>query len=368
MEARLRAGRSALAARDYPAAKREFTAVLHADPSNSTAQLNLGIIALVEGDAAAGLRHFSAVPGDPRALIGKLDCELRLKRLTEAHGTAKQLDGMTAANAAASAHIGGLLATAGEYAAALPFLRRAGGAAAANMLGTAEEKSGNLPAAVKAFAEAVRLEPANEEYRIDHAASLLNAGDISGSVAAFRTAASVFPKSARIRMGLGSALYLSGAYEDAVLALLEAVRLQPASRAFDLLGKSYESAGNLQSQIRAEFEKYIATQPADAVAYTHYAAIVGDPVKARKALRRALELDARLAAAHLQLGILEQESGNTGAALKALQQAVVLEPGNAAVHYRLSAVYRKLGQPEKAAAALREFRRLRQHAAPPAYE
>ena len=144
VEARLRAGRSALAAREYAAAKNEFTAVLAADPANATAHLSLGIIALVEGDSVTGLRHFSRVPGDARALIGRLDCELRLGRITDARATAAQLNAMTAGNAAASGHVGTLLSKAGEYAAAAPFLRRAQGAAAANLLGTAEEKSGNL--------------------------------------------------------------------------------------------------------------------------------------------------------------------------------------------------------------------------------
>jgi Tfp pilus assembly protein PilF len=77
LETRLLAGRTALSARDYPAAKSAFTAALTADPGNAIAHLSLGIIALVEGDAVVGLRHFSAVPGDARAFIGRLDCELR---------------------------------------------------------------------------------------------------------------------------------------------------------------------------------------------------------------------------------------------------------------------------------------------------
>ena len=177
--------------------------------------------------------------------------------------------------------MGTLLAKAGEYAAAAPFLRRAPGAAAANLLGTAEEKSGNLPAALKAFAEAARLEPGNEDYRVDHAAMLLTSGNVEGSVAAFRAAAQEFPKSARLRLGLGSALYLAGQHEAAAAALLEAVRIEPGARAFDLLGKAYESAGDLQRQIHTEFEKYLATSPRDASAYAHYGAILqnsgGDP-------------------------------------------------------------------------------------------
>ena len=364
VEARLRAGRSAMAAREYAVAKNEFTAALAADPANAFAHLSLGIIALVEGDSVTGLHHFSRVPGDPRALIGRLDCELRLGRITDARGTAAQLNAMTAGDAAASGHVGTLLSKAGEYAAAAPFLRRAQGAAAANLLGTAEEKSGNLLTALKAFAEAARLEPGNEDYRIDYAAMLLTSGNIEGSVAAFRAAAQEFPKSARLRLGLGSALYLAGQHEAAAAALLEAVRIEPGARAFDLLGKAYESAGDLQRQIHTEFEKYLATSPGDASAYAHYGAILqnsgGDPGLARQAFARALELDPNLFSAHLQMGILEQTAGNLPGALGRYERAAQLEPKNATVHYRLSGLYQKLGNQEKARAELEEFRRLKQ--------
>lgn len=363
VEARLRAGRSALAARDYSAAKTEFTAVLSADPANATAHLNLGIISLIENDAAAGLRHFSAVPEDLRALIGRLDCELRLRRLAEARATAAQLDPITVGNAGASGHVGTLLAKAGEYAAAVPFLRRATGAAAANLLGTAEEKSGNLPAAVKAFADAARLEPSNEDYRVDHAAMLLNSGDIEGSVAAFRAAAAAFPDSARIRLGLGSALYLAGQHEPAAAALLEAERIQPSPRVFDLLGKAYESAGELQPRIRTQFEKYLASRPADAAAYAHYGAILQISGAARdqvrEALARALQLDPDLFSAHLQLGILEQAAGNLRASLVSYERAAQLEPENATVHYRLAGLHQKLGNTDAARTELEKFRTLR---------
>jgi tetratricopeptide (TPR) repeat protein len=362
LQARLRAGQAALGTRDYATAKREFAAVVEADPKNSTANLNLGIIALIEDDPTAGLRHFSNVKDDPRALIGRLDCELRLRRVEAANGTAKTLESVIATNPAANAHVGTLLAKAGEYAAAIPFLRRASGAEPAHWLGVAEENWGNLADAVKAYGEAARLEPGNEDYRIDHAATLLNAGDTESSVAAFRSVAQDFPKSARVRLGLGSALYLAGQHEAAAQALLEAVQIEPSTRGFDLLGKAYESAGRFQPEIQNEFVKYLATQPGDAAAYAHYGAIlhaIGNPVKAREVLSRALELDQNLAAAHLQLGIVEQQAGNTAAALACYQRAAKLEPENSSVHYRLAGMYQKLGERDKSRTELNEFQRLK---------
>jgi tetratricopeptide (TPR) repeat protein len=362
-EQRLQAGRAALAAKNYKQARLEFSAVLGTDPANAAAHFSLGIIALIEDDPAEGLRHFSALPGDPRAMIGLLDCELRLRMLEQARRTAAELSTLTANSPAASEHAGRLLAKAGEYQAAVPFLRRSTGAAAANLLGMAEEKSGNLDASVRAFSEAVRIEPSNEDYRIDYAAVLLNSGKAQEAIAVFHTAARDFPGSARVRLGLGSALYLAGRHQAAAEALLEAVRLEPSPRAFDLLGKAYEAAGELQTPIRAEFEKYLADKPSDAAAYAHYGAMLhaagADPAAVRKQLARALELDPRLASAHMQLGMVAQAAGSWSAALQYYKRAAELEPDNASLRYRLATVYQALGEREKARAEREKFLRLK---------
>ena len=363
VERALHDGQSALASRDYENAKVAFDAVLKSDPNQPAAHLNLGIIALVENKPDVGLAHFSQLGDDVRALIGRLDCELRLHKVSDAQSTALRLERLTAQNSPGSAHIAKLLVAAGEFRSAIPFLRRIPGADGANLLGTAEEKTGNLKAAASAFAEAVRIEPANEDYRIDLGAALLNAGRVDDSVAAFRAAAKDFPNSSHIKLGLGSALFIAGTYREAAESILGAVRLQPDPRAYDLLGKVYESAGELQPQIRSEFEKYLSSSPADATAYTHYAAILiasaGDTVEARKALRRALQLQPDLAAAHLQLGILEQSAENWKQALQSYLRAAELDRQNATVHYRLGAVYSRLGNTEKARTELAEFKRLK---------
>ena len=287
VEALLRAGQTALAARDYETAVREFQAVLSVDPRNAPAHINLGIIALIRGNAARGLTHFSAVPDNPRALIGRLDCELRLGKREDARSTAKRLESMTAGDPRASEHVGKLLAGADEYVAAIPFLRRVDGATAANLLGVAEERVGDTRAAIEAFRKGARLDPGNLEYRIDYAAVLLNSGAIVDAVAEFRSADEQFPRSVRVKLGLGSALYLAEHHEAAAQVLLEAVRLEPQSRSFDLLGRVYEAAGPLQPEIRVEFEKYLKTNPSDAVAYAHLAAIAhSSRIRARSCSER----------------------------------------------------------------------------------
>jgi tetratricopeptide (TPR) repeat protein len=270
---------------------------------------------------------------------------------------------MTDRNAPANQHIGKLLVSAGEFREAIPFLQRVPGAGAANLLGMAAEKSGDFNQAARAFAEAVRLEPTNEDYRIDLAAVLLNSGRVEDSVTTFRAAQEAFPNSSRIRLGLGSALYVAEDYKESANAILGAVRLRPEPRAFDLLGKVYESAGDLQPRILAEFEKYLASNPSDAGAYAHFGAILSasnvDAPKARKALERAVQLNPDLAAAHLQLGILEQASGNWNEALRRYRRAAELDGQNAVVHYRLAAVYKRLEKTKEAHAEMSEFQRLK---------
>ena len=142
---------SALASRDYNKAKAEFEAVLTAQPDHPTAHLNLGIIALIENRPADGLAHFGRSLTIHVALIGRLDCELRLHKLEDARSTAMRLEGMTASKRRGQrTYRQAVGEPQASSATAIPFLRRVPGAEGAGLLGMADEKSGDLNAAASA--------------------------------------------------------------------------------------------------------------------------------------------------------------------------------------------------------------------------
>jgi tetratricopeptide (TPR) repeat protein len=392
-------------------AQRAFSRVLQLNPGNAVAQYNLGVIASLQRKPAVAIPYFSAVhqlnPGDAAALVALLECQLDLKQSRAARDSAQKLDKLLPADSPVLLQVGAALASRGEYATALPLLRRFATANPAsldaaynlalvlfhtgaleeaesvvrrllgnapkaetyNLLGSVIEKRGQKKQAVQAFAEAVRLAPGNEDFRIDHGSSLINADVLDEAIAAFSRAVADLPESMRLRLGLGSALYLSGRYDEAAQAMLECIRRAPGfAPAYDLLGKMFDSAPERQVEIMEAFRKYLQTGAQNAVAHAHYATMLyaraqGEGparfLEAKQHLRRALTLNPRLAQAHVQLGVILQAEGSLSEAVASYQRGVALAPSYAAARYRLASAYQKLGNRARAQIELEAFRTLK---------
>src|SRR5262249_32034635 len=67
-----------------------------------------------------------------------------------------------------------------------------------------------------------------------------------------------------------------------------------------------------------------------------------------KLLEKALDLDGKLAVAHLQIGIVHAAQSSFEQAITAFQKAIALDPNLEEAHYRLAQVYTRTGQKEKA--------------------
>ena len=194
-------------------------------------------------------------------------------------------------------------------------------------------------------------------------------GDLNNAVHLFKDAVNKWPDSLRSRLGLASVFYLAGKYELCATTLLQGIARQPnAAPLYDLLGKTFESVPALQRDIKAAFEKYVASGVRDAAAHAHlgtmlYLTADGEGTdrfsKSKEQLRRALALNPRLPQAHLQLGIIAQDEGKLQQALTSYQRTVALAPTLAAARYRLGSVYGKLGNHVKAQAELDVFRKLK---------
>jgi tetratricopeptide (TPR) repeat protein len=391
-----------------------FHKVLELSPHNPTAHHNLGLIALAQGSPAEALLQFQAVvrgsPSDVPALMGILQSQFDLHRQSDARATAQRLQSLIEDRDPRLVQIAALLGHYGQAADAIPLLERAqraypqsyevaynlalacleaaqydraaaalqaftgpqGGAEAFNLLGTIEEKRTHPQDAERAFAEAARLEPSNEDYRFDFGNSLLQHAKLDSAVPAFRSAVSDLPGSWKLRVGLGSACYLAGDFECAAEALLEAVRLKPDSApAFFLLGEAYDSAEARQPAIEAAFATYLKNNPEDAWAFYHYGVIQytraqaehrGDCSEAVASLNHALRLSPNLAEAQYELGLIALSQGKLDQGIASLEKAVSLNPQLASAHYRLGLAYQRAGNTTRAKAELDLFRALKSEA------
>jgi len=397
-------GATYLQQKRLPEAASSFHTVLKLDPKNAAANYNLGVIALAQHAPARALNHFEKVIGvnksDVPAIIGAMESQLLLRRMTDARRSAQELDKLLADNDPRLFEAASLLAQHGESAAAIPLMERArraypesydvnynlalaclqtgqldraavvlqpfadahGKAEAFDLLGQIEEKRGHSEAAENDFNEAAQRDPANEDYRFDYGNSLVQHGKLESAMAVFRAAVSDHSDSWKLRLGLGSVCYLSGDYLAAVQELMEAVRLKPDSAmAYFLLGEAYDSAGRFQPAIEATLRSYLKTGPHDPWAYYHYAVILKgkEDREAAAALQRALSLNPDFAEVYLELGILALAQDKTEVAISHLEKAVHLAPALAAAHYRLGLAYRSIGNQVRAKAEFDEFRNLK---------
>lgn len=385
----------------FDEAKAVFLRMLRLSASNSAANYNLGLLALLENRPAQALPRFKAVlqrtPKDVPALTGALESQLMLKRLSAARSTARALTNLLSPSDPAYYQIAGLLATHQEYSTAIPMLEKVHAlkpsnfessfnlalaylegarlddaalviapfttnAEAADLLGTIEQRRGNVSEASQAYRRAIELAPRNEDYRVNFGSELLCEGKLGDAVKVFRAGLQKNPESWRMRLGLGSSLYIAGQYEDAAAALLEAAQRHPdAPIVYVLLAKAYEAAPALQPQIAVMLESYVRLEPTDASVYLAYGDLLYYRQQfnaARHAYERALSLDPGSGEAHLKFGVVLQFQGETKQALAEFERAVKANPKLGAAHYRLGLAYQKLGRTREAQAEMSAFREL----------
>jgi len=384
------------------AASNAFHQMLLIDPSNASAHYNLGVIAFLQHRPADSLPLFQFAlkqsPNDVPALTGLLQSQFALKRPADARSTTAQLATLLRPQDPRYAEIAGLLASDGEYAAAInmfqrvrdffpnsydvnynlalaysrlghpedavgllkPFTTRA---EAADLLGTIEEDRGNFPLALSEYRRAVELEPGNADYRLNLGAALLQCSAPEEAIRVFQAGLREQPGSWRLQVGLGAAFYIAGQYEDAAAAQLQAAQRRPdASIIYVLLAKVYQSAPEHQPEILRAFHNYLNHSPKDAAAYLAFADICTvntDTEAARSNYTRALALDPALAKPHLQLGLLWQAQGATEQAQTEFETAIRLDPHLSAAHYRLALLYQTLGRTEQAKAEMAIFSKLK---------
>jgi tetratricopeptide (TPR) repeat protein len=238
-----------------------------------------------------------------------------------------------------------------------------------NLLGNIDERAGNLVAAAGEYQRAAHMD-ATEEHLFDWGNNLVQLRAFEPAAQVFTAAIARHPRSARLHVGLGIAQYSQGHYEQAVASLCQAADLAPSDpRPHQFLGEMYGVAPELGGEITARLARFVTAQPQNALAHFHYAMSLwkGQPAtsqppdlpRVEALLRRAVALDATLAKAFLELGILLTEQQRFTDAIQELRHAVRLEPGLAQAHYRLAQVYLRTGQTAPAEEALEIFERLK---------
>lgn len=237
-----------------------------------------------------------------------------------------------------------------------------------NLLGDIEQRAGNLTGAAAEYQRAAHMDP-SEEHLFDWGDNLLLLRAYDPAVDVFRASIKRHPESARLRVGLGIAQYSRGDYRDAVQSFCEAADLAPSDpRPYQFLGEMYGVSPEMAQEISTRLARFVETHPKNALSHFHYAMSLrkdsGETAGAEELrriealLKRAVQLDPRLAKGFFELGVLQAEQQRYDDAIENLRRATALQPTLSQAHYRLALVYQRTGRKDLAAKELETFRQL----------
>ncbi|MCU1298179.1 MAG: hypothetical protein JWO91_2457 [Acidobacteriaceae bacterium] len=253
---------------------------------------------------------------------------------------------------------------------ALVLLKRQDKAEVHNLLGNIDEKLNDSLDAVREFQRAAELNP-SEANLFDWGAELLAHHAAKPAAEVFAKGNRLFPRSVRMLVGLGVALYAHGSYDASAQRLCEASDLNPDDpKPYLYLGEMQnvdgtKSEGSLSENSVAKLARFVHLQPENALANYYYALSLWNGRKGpedtkhltqvESLLKKAVQLDPRLGAAYLQLGVLYASRADFPGAISAYQKAIENSPKLEQAHYRLAQAYKRTGEKTKAQSELQLY-------------
>jgi len=212
----------------------------------------------------------------------------------------------------------------GEYAAAVPYLKKAAKSDPTNLgfrmaLAQSCLASRQFQCVLDVYREIVDLNAESAEADMLAGEAQDEMLNTEGAVEQFRAAVKADPRLPNVHFGLGYLLWKQSKYEEAVPEFqAELENLPDSPHALTFLADCYIQLG----------------KPADALPLAE----------------KAVQLDPSVAKAHLELGIIYAGSDRKPDALKEFQTSVKLDPMVADAHWRLGRLYQSLGRKEEAKA------------------
>ena len=381
VDSHTRRGMAAAEANDLKAAERHFAAAASLAPADASARNNYGAILMRLGRTAEARTQFEASlklnPDQPSALTnlaqihfdsGQPD-DLRLARsLLERAARNTSDPAVSHALVITCLKLGQVLMEKGDLRAAGHTLESAvaSGLDDARIyaaLAEVYQADGHYENAIPAMRLAVLRDPQNEMYHFRYGLLLTDSHAPGAGILRLQEALKQFPNSARLWLALGIAQLTHGKNVEAESSFKRALavdaKLVPA---IAYLGVTYAERGAYDKAIDF-YEQAIALNAKLGALYylaadTMLKVSNADTTRAEKYLKRATELDPKLAGAYLAWGRIYVRTNRHSEAAPLLERAVSLQPELLEAHYQLSRVYVKLKRSEEANRELEIFKHL----------
>ena len=374
-------GMIAAEANNLKEAERQFAAAASLAPSDPATRNNYGAILMRLGRTAEAQTQFEASlklnPDQPSALTnlaqiyfdrGQPDDLVMARSLLERAAKTSSDPEISRALVITCLKLGQVLMEKGDLRGAGRTLESAvaGGLDDAKIyaaLAEVYEADGHYENAIPAMRLAVQRDPQNEAYHFRYGLLLTDSHAPAAGILRLQEALKQFPNSARLWLALGIAQFTYGQNPEAENSFKRSLevdtRLVPA---LAYLGVTYAERGQYEKAI-GFYEQAIALSPKTAalhylVADTMLKNSNADTTRAEKYLKRATELDPKLAAAYLSWGRLYVRTNRYSEAAPLLERAVALQPELVEAHYQLSRVLVKLKRIDEANRELAIFKQL----------
>jgi tetratricopeptide (TPR) repeat protein len=225
-------------------------------------------------------------------------------------------------------------------------------------LGNLFEAENRLSEAARHYAEAVRIQPADPDFRTCLGVALARGGNTNAArehlnlaVAGYLDLVRKKPAYAVGFNGIGIALSALAEYRDAADAYAKAVSLKPESAVYrNNLGVALARIGDLPGAI-AEHREVLRRNPRHAQAACNLGAELVSAGKLEEAipyLETAVRLDPKYAEAHNNLGGARARMGDHLSAIGHYETALQLDPRLARTHLNLGLSLNKTGRLDEA--------------------
>jgi tetratricopeptide (TPR) repeat protein len=202
-------------------------------------------------------------------------------------------------------------------------------------LGQAQNLSGRIEEAEKAYAQAIRLDGMNELARLGLGELKIATGRAEAAIVDFELALRRKPALVAAHMGMGNALAVLSRFEEALERYEQALSLRPRLPEAEFAAGFVLARLGRTKDAETRYRRALVERPDFAAAWMNLGSLLreqGREVYAEAALLRAVELRPDLVAGWINLAVLERERRRPAEAEAHLRKAFELNPEQVETH------------------------------------